>query len=253
MLIDTHAHLDLYSNVQKIDSVINESRLNGVQNIITIGDGLKSCLKNISLAEKYSELYTAVGIHPHNSKYLNWKILNSLSEFCHHHKVVAVGETGLDFYRNHSPHKQQEQSFRLHLELSIIHNLPVIIHDRDAHQTTLKILKKFKGKGVMHCFSGDIKMAKELIEMGFYISFAGPLTFNKAEKTREVARNIPLDRILLETDSPYLAPHPYRGKENQPAFVKIIAKKLAEIHNLSLEEIANITSKNAVELFNLKT
>ncbi len=252
MFTDTHAHLDLYSDEFKIDQIIQEANIKGINIIISVGDGLDSCLRNIYLAEKYKNIYTAVGVHPHNAKYLNWKVLNRLAEFCQHKKVIAVGETGLDFYRNHSPHNQQEQAFRLHLELALVQNLPVIIHNREAHQTTMKILRKFKGQGVLHCFSGDLKMAFELVDRGFYISFAGPLTFLNAEKTREIARNIPLERILLETDSPYLAPHPLRGQQNYPANVILIAEKLAELFGLNLEEVAQITSDNASRLFNLK-
>jgi len=253
-LIDSHAHLDLSEFKKDMPDVICRAKEGGIENIITIGIGIQECRSAIKIAEEYPDVYAAIGIHPHNAKLLDLKTLDFLEDNAKNNKVVALGEMGLDFFRNHSSREDQIRAFRAQLDLAKGVNLPVIIHDRDAHEETLSILEEEKtglAGGVIHCFSGDLEMAFKCIDMGFYISIPGTVTFKNAKKQQEVVRELPIEKLLIETDCPFLAPVPYRGKRNEPLYVTHVAEAIARIKNLSVEEVARITVLNTKELFSL--
>jgi TatD DNase family protein len=254
MLIDTHAHLEMREFNDDQDEVIKRAREAGVEYIVTIGTTLESSRDAVMLADKYDFIYAAIGIHPHEVKDILHPVYDILRHFAQHKKVVAYGEIGLDYHYEHSPRIDQKRKFRDMLREARMLELPVIVHDRDAHEDTLQILSEEWSPelgGVLHCFSGDIAMAKRVIEMGFSISIAGPVTFPKAEALREVVRQIPIEHLLIETDSPYLAPQPMRGKRNEPAFVRHTAEAVAKIKGLSFDDVARITSFNAMQLFGI--
>lgn len=256
MLIDTHAHLEMREFNDDRDDVIKRAREAGVEYIITIGTTIESSRDAVMLAEKHDFIYAAVGIHPHEVKDILHPAYEILRRLAKHKKVVAYGEVGLDYYYEHSPRSDQKRKFRDMLREARELDLPVIIHDRDAHEDTLRILSEEWSPdlgGVMHCFSGDLEMAGKVIEMGFSLSVAGPVTFPKAESLREVVRQIPIEHILIETDSPYLAPQPMRGKRNEPAYVRHAAEAIAKIKGLSFDDVSRITSFNAMQLFGIGT
>jgi TatD DNase family protein len=256
MLIDTHAHLEMREFNDDREDVIKRAREAGVEYIITIGTTIESSRDAVLLADKYDFIYAAIGIHPHEVKDILHPAYEILRHFAQHKKVVAYGEIGLDYHYEHSPRTDQKRKFRDMLREARELDLPVIVHDRDAHEDTLQILSEEWSPdlgGVLHCFSGDVAMAKHVIEMGFSISIAGPITFPKAESLREVVRQIPIENLLIETDSPYLAPQPVRGKRNEPAFVRHTAEAIAALKGLSADDVARITSFNAMELFGIGT
>jgi TatD DNase family protein len=256
MLIDTHAHLEMREFKDDIEDVIARAREAGVEHIITIGTSVESSRDAVLLADKYDFIYAAIGIHPHEVKDILHPAYEMIRHLAKHKKVVAYGEIGLDYHYEHSPRSDQKRKFRDMLREARELDLPVIIHDRDAHEDTLQILSEEWSPdlgGVMHCFSGDLVMAKKLIEMGFSLSVAGPVTFPKAEALREVVRQIPIEHLLIETDAPYLAPQPMRGKRNEPAFVHYTAEALAKIKGLSYDDVARITGFNAMQLFGIGT
>jgi len=252
--IDSHAHLDLSEFKKDMPDVIQRAKESGIENIITIGIGVQECKAALRIAEAYPSVYAAIGIHPHNAKSLDLKTLDFLEDNAKHKKVVALGEMGLDFFRNHSSREDQIRAFRAQLDLAKSVKLPVIIHDRDAHDETLSILEEEKAGltgGVIHCFSGDAQMAFKCIDMGFYISIPGTVTFKNAKKQIEVVRKIPIEKTLIETDCPFLAPVPYRGKRNEPLYVKYVAEAIAKIKNMQLEDVARITVLNTKKFFSL--
>jgi len=254
MLIDTHAHLEMREFNDDQDEVIKRAREAGVEYILTIGTTLESSRDAVMLADKYDFIYAAIGIHPHEVKDILHPTYDILRHFAQHKKVVAYGEIGLDYHYEHSPRTDQKRKFRDMLREARMLELPVIVHDRDAHEDTLQILSEEWSPelgGVLHCFSGDLAMANRVIEMGFSLSIAGPVTFPKAEALREVVRQIPIEHLLIETDSPYLAPQPMRGKRNEPAFVRHTAEAIAKIKGLSFDDVARITSFNAMQLFGI--
>ncbi len=254
MLIDTHAHLEMREFSDDREDVIKRAREAGVEYIVTIGTTVESSRDAVMLADKYDFIYAAVGIHPHEVKDILHPAYDILRHFAKHKKVVAYGEIGLDYHYEHSPRSDQKRKFRDMLREAREVDLPVIIHDRDAHEDTLRILSEEWSPdlgGVMHCFSGDLDMANKVIEMGFSISVAGPVTFPKAGALREVIRQIPIEHMLIETDSPYLAPQPMRGKRNEPAYVRHTAEAIAVIKSLSFDDVARITSFNAMQLFGI--
>ena len=252
MLIDSHAHLEMEDFDRDRSEVIRRAGQAGVDLIITVGTTLNDCGKAVSLTRQYEAVYAAIGIHPHEVKDIDEKSYDNIKEMANADKVVAYGEIGLDFFRNLSPRDIQIRRFGEQLELASELELPVIIHDREAHKETLDMLRSWNGKpGVIHCFSGDYRMAKKCLDMGFYISIPGAITFGKSEKLQEVVRQVPIACLLLETDAPYLTPHPYRGKRNEPAHVIHTARKVAEIKNLSLEDVASITSRNSRTVFGI--
>jgi len=253
MLVDTHAHLQWASFDRDREEVICRAREVGVENIVNIGFDVEGSKKAIELAEKHVGVSATVGIHPHNASQLNQDVLNVLRKLSENPKVVAIGEIGLDYYRNLSPRESQKKAFEAQLSLPEELRLPVVIHDRNAHADILEILSRLKGKMkiIMHCFSGSREMAEQCLRYGFYISFAGPVTFPNARRLHEAAKMIDVNKILLETDSPWLAPQDVRGKRNEPAFLPFIAKKMADLKGISMDELAEATTKNAREAFQL--
>ena len=254
MLIDSHVHLEMSEYNEDRDEVIKRAQDKGVGYIITIGIDVDSCRQALELADTYDTVYAIVGIHPHNAKHIDGKTYTQLKKFVLHEKVRAVGEIGLDFYRNLSPQDVQLKRFRELIALAREVNLPVVVHDRDAHRETLSILreeKAFEVGGVIHCFSGDYAMASKCFDMGFYISIPGTVTFRKAHTLQEVVKRSPLDRMLIETDAPFLAPVPFRGKRNEPSYVRYVAEALAHLKGISLEEVSRITSSNTQSLLGI--
>ncbi len=254
MFIDSHCHLEMKDFDRDRDRVIDRAREAGVENIITVGTTLPDIEKALGIAQKHPSVYVAIGIHPHEVKDITDGVYDSLRGFAREKKVVAFGEIGLEFYRNHSPREVQRVRFRELLKLGRELGLPIVIHEREAHEEALRILEEEKNgawKGVFHCFSGDTTMAQKVIRMGFSISIPGTVTFKKADLQQEVVRRIPLEKILLETDCPYLAPEPYRGKRNEPSFVLRTAQKMAELKGLTLEDVGRITTVNARILYGI--
>lgn len=254
MLIDSHAHLDMKDFEDDLDKVVERACEGGLTHIITIGIDLDSSIKALDLAKRYDYIYSTVGFHPHNADKVTKDLLNRLKLLSKEPKVVAWGEIGLDFYRDISSRERQITIFEEQLELASNAGLPVVIHNRDADKDVLEILKRRRKnglKGVIHCFSGDYALAMNFLDLGYYISIPGVVTFKNALNLREVAAGIPLDRMLIETDCPYLAPEPKRGKRNEPLFVTYTAKKIAGLRNIEYEELALRTSENAIRLFGL--
>jgi len=254
MLIDSHAHLQWASFDKDREEAVSRAREVGVEYIVNIGFDVDGSRKAVELAELCEGFYATVGIHPHNASQFNDDVLEELRMLSGHAKVVAIGEIGLDYYRNLSPRTAQKRAFEVQLLLAEELGLPVVVHDREAHSEILEVLSAFKGriKGVTHCFSGSREMAEQCIKYGFYISFAGSVTYPNSRRLQAIAKWTDLDKILLETDSPWLAPQEMRGKRNEPAFLPFIAKKIANLKGTSLNEIAEATTRNAREIFQLK-
>jgi TatD DNase family protein len=253
MFIDSHAHLEMREFNPDRAEVIRRAHDAGVAYIITVETTLDYCRKALSIAEQNESVYAIIGVHPHDVKSIDANTYDALKVLAQRGKVVAYGEIGLDFFRNLSPRDVQLRRFAEQLELAEALDLPIVIHDREAHAETMGMLKDWKGKkrGVVHCFSGDKAMGRECLELGFYISIPGPVTFSKSDRLRDIVKDLPLNRLLIETDCPYLTPNPHRGKRNEPAFVVHTAQAIADIKGVSLEEVGRITSQNAKEIFNL--
>jgi TatD DNase family protein len=255
MLIDTHAHLDMEPFNEDRASVLERAVKGGVTHIITIGIDLDSSRSALELSREYDFIYASVGYHPHNAHGCSPASLDKLARMASEPKIVAWGEIGLDFYRRYSPPEDQSKLFLSQLEIANDIDMPVIIHDREAHEEVFSILKKMgKGerKGIIHCFSGDIELALALIELGYFISIPGTVTYKKASVVKEVASSIPLECMLIETDAPFLAPVPKRGKRNEPLFVTYTAKEIARLRNIDFQELARQTSENAKDIFGLE-
>ncbi len=254
MIIDSHAHLEMKDFDKDRNRVIARAVEAGVRHIITVATTIPDGHKALDIAQKNESVFLSIGIHPHEAKDIREGDYAELRSLSKEKKVVAFGEIGLDFYRNHSPRQVQLARFRELLRLGKDLQLPIILHDRDAHEEILKILREEgngRWRGVFHCFSGDVPLAKKVIQLGFFISIPGTVTFSKATTQQEVVRCIPLEKILLETDCPYLAPEPYRGKRNEPAFIRNTAEKVASLKSLSFEDVCRITSLNARALFGI--
>ncbi len=248
MLFDTHAHLNDEKFAGEQEEVIRRARENGVSRIMNIGYNRETIPTCLELAEKYDFIYAAVGWHPHDAKDMTDKDLAWIEELTKHPKVVALGEMGLDYYWDNSPRDVQADVFRRQIALARKVKLPIVIHDREAHQDIVDILREEKADevgGIMHCFSGSWELAKQCLDLNFYISLGGPVTFKNAKKPKEVAEKVPLDRLLIETDSPYLTPEPYRGKRNESAYVRYVAEKIAELRGMDFEALAEATTNNA--------
>lgn len=254
MLFDSHAHIDDEKFDVDRDEVIARALENGVTGMINAGACMASSARSVELAEKYDSIYAAVGIHPHDAKSVQETDYEQLTAWSKLTKVVAIGEIGLDYYYDFSPRDLQRTVFIRQLDVARQMDMPFIIHDRDAHGDILEILKKeAKGlKGVLHCFSGSLEMAKEVIKLGLYISIAGPVTFKNAAKLPEIVATVPLERLLVETDCPYLTPHPHRGKRNEPAYVKIVAEQVAQLRGMDFVDLAKATDANTKRLFRIK-
>ncbi len=251
MFIDTHAHLHFQKLYSQLDDVIQRAAENGIEKIICVGIDIESTKRCIAIAEQYPNVFAAAGIHPHNSKDAPEDFLDEIGTLVNHPKVVAIGEMGLDFYRDLSPRPLQIDVFTRQLQLAKKLDLPVIVHNRNADREILNVIESAgHKKGVVHCFSSDVEMSEKVLESGFKISFTGSITFgNKA--TTSVVKKVPLEDVMLETDCPFLAPVPKRGKLNEPANLPHIAATIAEIKSESLEKVAAVTTANATNFFNL--
>ncbi len=252
-LIDTHAHLNLTGSYKKdLPEVISRAREAGVSRIVNVGIDLKTSIKAVELAHQYEGLYATCGIHPHEVKKARPDTYEALKALFRDPKVVALGEIGLDYAKEYSPRQIQKEHFVFQLQLAREYGLPVVIHSREASPDILGLLKEnLPEKFVFHCYAGDVSEAREILDLGGYISVTGIVTFPKAENIREVVRYVPLERLMLETDCPFLTPVPYRGKRNEPAYVRLVAEKVAEVKGVSLEECARVTTKNAEEFFGI--
>ncbi|MBN1299502.1 MAG: TatD family hydrolase [Actinobacteria bacterium] len=259
--IDTHAHLDMLKKMTPDDAVM-QSQKEGVKYIINPGSSLSGSIKSCEYSAIFENVYSAIGVHPHDAEDFDSKTLYEMEKLIKENskKIVAVGETGFDYFRNLSPKKAQEKAFASQVELALKYRLPVIIHDRDAHEDTLELLKKYSVKtsgndalkAVIHCFSGSTDFALKCLELGFFISFTGVITFPNAKELAQTVKEVPLERIFLETDAPFLAPQEKRGQENYPGFVKYIAEKIATIKGLQISEVAQVTSDNAHNFFRIR-
>lgn len=253
--IDSHAHLDDRRFDRYRDRLIKSLLENDVEAVLNPGADLKSSKKAVEIAEKYPNVYAAVGCHPHDTKYMKDETMDIFRDLAKSKKVVAIGEIGLDYHYDNSERDVQRKWFREQIRLAKELDLPYIVHDREAHGDLIKIMKEehYDGaRGVLHCYSGSVELAKEFIKLGFYISLAGPVTFRKARVPKLVAKEIPFDKLLIETDSPYLTPEPFRGRRNEPKYVRFVAEEIAEIRNVSLDEVAERTTQNFKTLFEVK-
>jgi len=252
MLIDTHVHLNAHQFKDNVEEVIKRALENDVKKMIVVGFDDQTNKKAIELAERYDFIYATVGFHPTDAKDVTEKQLKDLIPLLEHEKVVGIGECGLDFYWDKEHNERQIELFRWHIELSIKYDMPLIIHMRDASEATYNVLSDYENlKGIMHCYSGSAEMAPLFMDLGLHISLGGPVTFKNGRVPKEVALVVPLDKLLVETDSPYLSPHPFRGKTNEPARVKLVAEEIARLKNVSYRKIAEVTTKNAIQLFNI--
>jgi len=254
MFIDTHTHL-FYPNFEgEVDKVIERAAQAGVDYMIVPGTDLATSLQAIELAQKYDNIYASVGVHPHDSKDWNDSLIEKLEELAKNKKVVAIGEIGLDYYYDFSPREIQIKAFESQIQLALKLNLPIIVHNREANEDVMNLARKYKDSGLRaqyHCFAGSIADARELVEMHHYISFPGIITFKNAESVRKVLSRVAIENLLLETDSPFMTPVPHRGDRNEPAYIKLIAEKIAEVHHLTVEDVGKATSYNTHKLFGI--
>lgn len=254
MLFDTHSHINAEQFNEDLQEVLQRALDAGVANQVVVGFDNETITRAMQMVEAYDYLYAAVGWHPVDAIDMTEADLERIEKLAAHEKVVAIGEIGLDYYWDKSPKDIQQQVFRKQIQLAKRVNLPIIIHNREATQDIVRILKEEKAEevgGIMHCFTGSAETAKECIEMNFLISLGGPVTFKNAKKPKEVAKEVPLDKLLVETDCPYLTPHPFRGKRNEPSYVKLVAEEIAKLKELSFEEVADQTTKNAKRIFRI--
>ena len=251
-IFDSHAHYnDEQFDIDR-DSLLASLPEAGIVGIINCGTDVKSSYDSIEMAEKYPFVYAACGYHPEAAAEANDENLKEIEKMLGHDKCVAVGEIGLDYHYDFVPKNIQLEIFEKQLDMAVRNNTPVIVHDREAHADTLGLLKKYRPEGVLHCFSGSVETAKEILNLGMYIGLGGAVTFKNAVKPVEVAGIVPLDRLLLETDCPYMAPVPKRGKRNKSDYIEYVAEKIAEIRNISSEELLSITAENTKKLFSIK-
>ena len=252
MLFDTHAHLNDRAFDTDREELIQSLPQQGVGIIMNPGCNLEDSRLSVKLAEQYPFVYAAVGSHPDSADEVNENVIAEYRKLCCHDKVKAIGEIGLDYHYEDIPRQIQKKAFLMQMELARETGLPVIVHERDAHEDGMAIVKDFPNvTGVFHCYSGSAEMARQLVELGWYIGFTGVLTFKNARKAIETAQSIPIDRIVLETDCPYMAPEPFRGKRNHPGYLYRMAEKLAEIRGMTVEEIRQITTENGKRLYGI--
>jgi TatD DNase family protein len=256
MLVDSHAHIQGKEYAGETEAVLERAHAAGVEKIIAVGGAgdMSSNTEAIALAERYESVYATVGMHPHDAKDVSQDDLDKLRELAARAKVVAIGETGLDYYYDHSPREVQRQVFTRFIRMARETGLPIVVHERDAATDVADLLREVGGgrlRGVIHCFTGDERAAREYLDLGFCISFSGIITFKNAQALRDVVRQVPLERLLVETDSPYLTPVPHRGKRNEPAYVRFVAQTLAEVKDLSFEDVARATTANVRDLFGI--
>ncbi|TXC84993.1 YchF/TatD family DNA exonuclease [Metabacillus litoralis] len=254
MLFDTHAHLNAIQYEEDLEEVIQRALSENVTHIVVVGFDRQTITRAMELTNNYDMIYAAVGWHPVDAIDMTDEDLAWIKELSAHPKVVAIGEMGLDYHWDKSPKDVQKDVFRKQIKLAKEVNLPIIIHNRDATEDVVSILQEENASevgGIMHCFTGSAEVAKQCLDMNFYISFGGPVTFKNAKKPKEVAKEIPMDRLLIETDCPYLTPHPFRGKRNEPSYVKYVAEQIAELREMNYEEFAQKTSDNARKVFGI--
>ena len=252
MIFETHAHLNDPAFDEDRNFLITNLPQKGIEAVMNVGCCLESSQDCIALAEKYPFVYASVGSHPDSADEVNEEVIEKYRVMAGHPKVKAIGEIGLDYYYETIPREVQQKAFRMQMELAKELNMPVIIHERNAHDDGMRIVKEFPGvTGVFHCYSGSAEMARQLVNMGWYIGFTGVLTFKNARKAVETAESIPLERIVLETDCPFMAPEPFRGKRNDPGYLYRMAERLAEIRGISVEEVHNLTTDNAKKLYRI--
>ncbi|MFD1708141.1 TatD family hydrolase [Siminovitchia sediminis] len=254
MLFDTHVHLNDEQFDMDLQEVIARAKEAGVKYMVVVGFNRPTIERALQLADDYDFLYASVGWHPVDAINMKEADLAWLEEKASHPKVVALGEMGLDYHWDTSPPDIQKKVFRKQIDLAKKLQLPIIIHNREATEDVIQILREENAKevgGIMHCFSGSAETAKECLDLNFHISLGGPVTFKNAKKPKKVAEEVPMDRLLIETDCPYLAPHPYRGKRNEPAYVQLVAKQIAELKGMTYEEVAMKTTENAKKLFGI--
>ncbi len=252
MFIDSHAHYNASAFDEDRDALLSALPQNGVDLVVNIGDDIPASEESLRMAEKYSFIYAAVGVHPENAPSLNDEAMETLTELAKHEKAVAIGEIGLDYYYDDVPKEIQKDAFRRQLRLAKKLSMPVVIHDRDAHGDCLQILKEEEiTNGVMHCFSGSVEFMREVVRLGLYIALGGVVTYKNARHTVDVAREVPIEKLLLETDCPYLSPVPHRGKRNSSLNLVYTAEKIAEIRGITTEEVARITGENTKRLFGI--
>ena len=256
MLIDSHAHIQGKEYAGEVDAVIARARDAGVETIIAVGGAgdMSSNNEAVALAARFENVYATVGMHPHDAKDVGADELKTLKELASSPKVVAVGETGLDYYYNHSSHEVQRRVFAQFIRMACDTQLPIVVHERDAALQVADLLRNEgagKLQGVIHCFTGNYEAACAYLDLGFYLSFTGIITFKNAEPLREVVRQVPLERIFVETDSPFLTPVPHRGKRNEPAYVRFVAETIAKVKDVELAEVARQTTANVKTLFRI--
>ena len=252
MYFDSHAHLDDTRFQADFDEVLARMRENGVTGMMNIGCDLPSSERSVALAERYNWIWAAVGSHPDDADHVDSALIEAYRTLCKNPRVRAIGEIGLDYHYEDVPRDIQKKAFRMQLQLARETGMPVVVHEREAHGDALEILDDFTDvRGVFHCYSGSLEMAKELVRRGWYIGFTGVITFKNARKAVEVAEWLPLSRTLIETDCPYMAPEPFRGRRCEPGMVPQMAKKIAEIKGVDTERVAEATRRNAYELFRL--
>ncbi|CAM5213416.1 TatD DNase family protein OS=Ureibacillus acetophenoni OX=614649 GN=SAMN05877842_12315 PE=4 SV=1 [Ureibacillus acetophenoni] len=254
MFIDTHVHLNADQYDEDLQDVIDRALEAKVEKMVVVGFDRKTIERAMKLVDEYDFIYAVIGWHPVDAIDCTDEDLKWIEELSRHPKVVGIGETGLDYYWDKSPKDVQQQLFRKQIHLAQKLNLPIIIHNREATGDIVKILREENAAsvgGIMHCFSGSVETAKECIAMNFLISLGGPVTFKNAKTPKEVAKEIPLEHLLIETDAPYLAPHPYRGKRNEPSLVPLVAEEIARLKGISVEEVGMVTSSNATSLFGI--
>ena len=250
-IFDSHAHYDDSRFDEDRDELLSSLKDKGVSFVVNCGCDLKTCLKTIDMAEKYSFVYAALGVHPHEAEDTTEEDFQKIKELCSREKVVAIGEIGLDYHYDFSPRDIQKEMFEKQLILANELGLPVIVHDRESHEDTMNLLKKHKPKGVVHCFSGSVEMAKEVVKLGMYIGLGGAVTFKNARKPIEVAEYLPIDYLLLETDAPYMTPVPFRGQRCDSAHIAYTAEKIAEVKGMDTQELIDKCNENAKRLFGI--
>lgn len=254
MLIDSHAHLDDEKFDLDRKYLIENLEKNGIELVVNVGADMESSRKSVDLANLYDNIYAVVGVHPHAAKEMTDKSLREIEDLAKNKKVVAIGEIGLDYYYDNSPRDIQRKCFKEQIYLAKRLDMPIVVHTREADEDTLEILKEEREglRGVIHCFSSDRAQLEEYLKLGFFIALGGPVTFKKTDELKEVGKIIPIEKLLVETDAPYLAPHPYRGKRNEPMFVKQTANLIAELKGMTIEDLTLQTNKNTKEIFNIK-
>lgn len=251
-IFDTHAHYDDEQFKDDIDTLLTELPSVGIYRIVNCATDISSCNVCKDISEKYDYVYFAAGIHPHEAEEAENNFTEKLKAFCAHNKCVAIGEIGLDYHYDFSPRDIQKDVFEKQLILAKELNLPVLIHDREAHEDTWNLLKKYTPKGIVHCFSGSVEMARDIVSLGMHIGLGGAVTFKNAKKPVEVAKYVPLEYLVLETDCPYMSPVPFRGKRNDSSLIKYTAEFISELKGISTQELLDITSENADKLFKIK-